>query len=135
MKYLLDSNACIRHLNRRSDAVTRRLLSLSDADIAVCSVVKAELYYGAARSQQPQQTLRRQKAFLSRFTSLPFDDTAADHYARIRADLTKQGTPIGPNDLMIAAIALSNNLILVTHNTSEFGHVAGLQLEDWETDS
>ena len=134
MKYLLDTNTCIRHLNHRSASITRRFHDLSNADIAVCSVVKAELYYGAARSQQPAQTLRKQKAFLSRFVSLPFDDNAATYYGRIRADLAQKGTPIGPNDMMIAAIALSNNLILVTHNSGEFRRVAGLQLEDWETE-
>jgi tRNA(fMet)-specific endonuclease VapC len=65
------------------------------------------------------------------FESLPFDDAAAAVYGRIRADLTVQGTPIGPNDLIIPAIALANNLILVTHNTREFARVAGLVLEDW----
>ena len=66
------------------------------------------------------------------FESLPFDDTAADAYGRIRADLTVRSTPIGPNDLMIAAMALANRLTLVTHNTREFARVTGLRLEGWE---
>jgi tRNA(fMet)-specific endonuclease VapC len=61
-----------------------------------------------------------------------FDDAAAEHYVRIRADLAAKGRPIGPNDLMIAAIALANRFTLVTHNTREFGRVAGLIVEDWE---
>ena len=65
------------------------------------------------------------------FHSYTFDDAAAEVYGHIRADLAVQGTPIGPNDLLIAAIALANNLILVTHNTREFARVAGLALEDW----
>ncbi len=100
------------------------------ADIAFCSVVKAELLYGAYRSARRADNLRLLAILFQQFESLPFDDVAAEHYGRVRADLAAQGTPIGPNDLMIAAIALANNLILVTHNTREFARVAGLTLED-----
>ena len=95
-------------------------------------MVKAELLYGAHRSAQREDNLRLLATLFQQFTSLPFDDTAADAYGRIRADLTRRGTPIGPNDLMIASIALVHHLTLVTHNTREFGRVVGLQLEDWE---
>jgi len=132
MKYLLDTNTCVRYLNGRSQALFDRLDKMSDDEIAVCSVVKAELFFGAMQSHNPAKTLAGQQTFLSRFVSLPFDDMAAEHYGRIRAYLAKQGTPIGPNDLLIAAIALANGLILVTHNTREFGRVTGLQIEDWE---
>jgi tRNA(fMet)-specific endonuclease VapC len=71
----------------------------------MCSVVKAELYFGAMKSQEPQKTLYKQQAFAERFKSLPFDDAAASEYARIRAQLEREGTPIGANDLLIAAIA------------------------------
>jgi tRNA(fMet)-specific endonuclease VapC len=64
---------------------------------------------------------------------VPFDDRAGEEYAKVRADLAAKGTPIGPNDLLIAAIALANGLTLVTHNTTEFSRVLGLRLEDWET--
>ena len=101
-------------------------------EIAICSVVKAELFYGAMRSNNPTVTLARQQQFLSLFISLPFDDFAALIYGRIRSQLAALGTPIGPNDLQIAAIALANNLTLVTHNTREFSRVSGLILEDWE---
>ncbi len=123
MIYLLDTNACIVYLNRPVSGVRRRLQSLSPQDIAVCSVVKAELFYGAMRSNNPTRTLALQEAFLNNFVSLPFDDTAARIYSRIRADLAALGTPIGPYDLQIAAIALANNLTLVTHNTGEFSRV------------
>ena len=66
------------------------------------------------------------------FVSLLFDDRCADHYGRIRNELEPGGTPIGPNDLMIAATATAHDLILVTHNTREFGRVVGLEIEDWE---
>jgi tRNA(fMet)-specific endonuclease VapC len=133
MKYLLDTNTCIRHLNQRSPSITRRLAELSVEDIAVCSVVKAELFAGAAKSQTPAKTLIKQQIFLDRFVSLPFDDKAASVYGTKRAYLEQRGTPIGPVDMFIAAIALANNLILVTHNTAEFSRVPDLKLEDWET--
>lgn len=97
--------------------------------------VKAELYLGAMKSRKPETTLHTQRAFVERFVSLPFDDAAADYYARIRAALEQAGTPVGSNDLLIAAIALANDLILVTHNRREFKRIPGLQVEDWETDS
>ncbi len=132
MTYLLDTNTCIIYLNNRSTSVKEKLESISRQDISVCSVVKAELFYGAMRSNNPSRTLGIQQKFLNQFFSFPFDDSATLIYARIRADLAKKGTPIGPYDLQIAAIALANNLILVTHNTKEFSRVQGLQIEDWE---
>lgn len=132
MIYLLDTNACIVYLNRSMSSVRRRLESLSPQDIAICSVVKAELFYGARRSKNPQRTLALQSTFLNNFVSLPFDDAAATIFSEIRAELAIRGTPIGPYDLQIASIAKVHNLILVTHNTSEFSRVNGLQIEDWE---
>ena len=132
MTYLLDTNTCIRYLNGQSASVLRRLQSLPLTEVAVCSVVKAELYYGAMKSDNPNQTLAKQRMFLDAFASLPFDDRAAELYGRIRADLSRKGTPIGPYDLMIAAIALAHDAILVTHNVREFGRVEGLRFEDWE---
>ncbi|MBG1265675.1 type II toxin-antitoxin system tRNA(fMet)-specific endonuclease VapC [Nostoc sp. WHI] len=132
MRYLLDTNACIVYLNRPMSAVRQRLESLSPADIVVCSIVKAELFYGAMRSNNSIQTLTLQEAFLNNFVSLPFDDRAARIFGTIRAELAAVGTPIGPYDLQIAAIALVNNLTLVTHNTREFNRVSGLVIEDWE---
>jgi tRNA(fMet)-specific endonuclease VapC len=70
--------------------------------------------------------------FVSPFTSLPFDDFCAHAYGQIRAQLEQAGTPIGSNDLMIAAIAVAHGLTLVTHNTREFKRILGLVLEDWE---
>lgn len=132
MRYLLDTNACIVYLNRPMSAVRQRLESLSPADIVVCSIVKAELFYGAMRSNNLTRTLTLQEAFLNNFVSLPFDDLASRIFATIRAELGTLGTPIGPYDLQIAAIAVVNKLILVTHNTREFSRVSGLVIEDWE---
>jgi tRNA(fMet)-specific endonuclease VapC len=130
--YLLDTNVCIRYLNGRAPGVRERLQSLPPAEVVVCSVVKAELFAGAMKSTDPARTLARQLRFLSQFISLPFDDRAAEAYGRIRTQLETAGAPIGPYDLQIAAIAVSSGLILVTHNTREFGRVPDLALEDWE---
>jgi tRNA(fMet)-specific endonuclease VapC len=134
VRYLLDTNACIVYLNQENSGVRRRLASVSRSEVVLCSVVKAELFYGAMRSTSPEQTLARQREFVNAFTSLPFDDFAATSFGIIRTRLESLGTPIGAYDLQIAAIALANNLTLITHNTREFSRVEGLQLEDWEGD-
>lgn len=132
MRYLLDTNTCIRHLNQRSISIIRKMTSLSSSEIAVCSIVKAELFAGSAKNLTPEQSLAKQQAFLNRFVSLPFDDNAATIYGSIRASLEKLGTLIGPLDMMIAAIALTHDVILVTHNTAEFSRITNLKIEDWE---
>lgn len=135
MLYLLDTNVCIRLLNGTSIAVQRRLEATRRSDVVVCSVVKAELFYGAMRSRNSEQTFIRYREFLEPFVSLPFEDEAAIAYGQIRADLAAKGTPIGSNDFQIAAIALANNLTLITHNTAEFSRVDGLSIEDWEVEA
>lgn len=132
MKYLLDTNTCIRYLNRRSPSIIRRLESESPDDIVVCSITRAELIFGALKSNVSARTLEFQRLFLQPLATLPFDDQAALSYGRIRVQLEGAGTPIGPNDLLIAAIALANNVIVVTHNTREFSRVENLSIEDWE---
>ena len=132
MTHLLDTNTCIRYLNGRVVNVRTRLAAMQPETIAVCSIVKAEMYTGARKSHDPARTRAVQDVFLRHFPSLPFNDAAASIYADLRAQLELAGTPIGPYDLQIAAIALANNLTLVTHNTREFSRVPGLRLEDWE---
>lgn len=132
MKYLLDTNVCIDYLRGRAVGVRKRMESFLPGDIVLCSIVKAELFHGAMRSSNPPLALANQQPFLSQFASLPFDDSAAEQYGQVRAVLEKQGALIGPNDLLIASIALANNVTLVTHNTDEFGRVPGLQIEDWQ---
>lgn len=133
MTYLLDTNTCIRYLNERSPALSNRLRQTPESEIVVCSVVKAELFTGAMKSRQPDSTLRKQLAFIERFVSFPFDDVATLTFARIRAALELAGQPIGPNDTMIAAIALTHGLTLVTANLREFARVPGLEMENWES--
>ena len=133
MTWLLDTNACIRYLNGRSPKLRAKFDGTDPAEICVCSVVKAELFFGAATTNDPVKTLANQRLFLARFSSLPFDDSAAEYYGEIRSDLTRRGLMIGPNDMMIAAICRANNVTLVTHNVSEFGRVPDLAIDDWET--
>lgn len=133
MKYLLDANTCIRILNHSDAGVTRRYRTCQPADLALCSVVRAELLYGARRSARVEFNLRRLEIFAAPLQSVPLDDRCAHDYGLIRADLAAQGKPIGANDLMIAAIARAHDLILVTHNTGEFSRVVGLRVEDWES--
>lgn len=132
MSYLLDTNTCIRYLNGQSENTKRRLERLRPDDVVLCSVVKAELLYGAAKSSVGERTLARLNRFFTPFSSLPFDDRSAVVYGALRADLERRGIPIGPNDLMIAAIALASDSILVTHNTREFERISNLNHEDWE---
>ena len=132
MKYLLDRNVCIRYLNGQSHGIRRKLEALSRGQVGLCSVVKAELLYGALKSAQPQRNTERLAHFFTGFPCLSFDEAASEVYPGIRLQLEKAGKPIGPNDLLIAAVALANQLILVTHNTREFGRIEGLVIEDWE---
>lgn len=132
MIYLLDTNVCIHLLNERHPPILQHFRSHTPAEIALCSIVKAELLYGARRSQRVEANLQLLKAFFAPLHSLPFDDQCAEHYGQIHADLLAQGKPIGPNDTLIAAIARAHDATLVTHNTAEFSRVAGLRLEDWE---
>lgn len=132
MKYSLDANTCIRLLNSASEAVLTRFAACQPAQIVVCSIVRAELLYGARRSARVEPNLKRLEHFLAPLRSIAFDDQCAHYYGLVRADLAGQGKPVGANDLLIAAIARAHDLILVTHNTREFSRVVGLRIEDWE---
>ena len=132
MIYLPDTNALIRFLNPGQSPVKDHFLSVNALEIRLCSVVKAELYYGAMKSSRSADNLVLLDEFFANFASLPFDDDAARKYGEVRSVLARQGTPIGPNDLMIAATALVHGAVVVTHNTREFSRVDGLKIDDWE---
>ncbi|WP_459558443.1 type II toxin-antitoxin system VapC family toxin [Lacunimicrobium album] len=134
MKYLFDTNTCIGYLNSSQPNIVRRVESANFSEIVICSVVLAELIFGAERSSPKHRTQNFDniEELRTLFSSLPFDDNAALEYGRIRAHLAALGTPIGPNDLMIASIALANNLTLITPNTAKFSRIPALQLEDWQ---
>ena len=132
MIYLLDTNTCIRYLNGSLLSIRDRIEKNNPNDISICSVVKAELFYGAMKSQNSNKNMIKLKKFFDRFFSFSFDDEASRVYGNIRSKLERAGTPIGPNDLMIASVAISNHLTLVSHNVREFERVKDLLLEDWE---
>lgn len=132
MIYLLDTNVCIHLINKRHDVILQHLRQHAPTDIALCSVVKAELLYGARRSQRAEANLQLLKTFFAPLQNLPFDDDCAEHYGQIHADLLTLGKPIGPNDTLIAAIARAHDATLITHNTAELSRVAGLRIADWE---
>jgi Predicted nucleic acid-binding protein, contains PIN domain len=135
MSHILDSNSFIHHLRfGPASNVTKCMLAAPPGSIYLCSVVLGELLYGALHSGQVHQAanLALVTSLRQQFVSLPFDDRAAEEYGKVRQHLAAQGMPIGPNDLMIAAIALANQMTLVTHNTNEFSRVPGLQIEDWQ---
>lgn len=132
MRYLLDANACIRILNNSSSNLVERLRRHQPSEIIVCSIVRAELIYGARKSSRVSENLELLARFFEPLGSLPFDDESAEHYGIIRTELERAGTPIGPNDLLIAATARAHGLVLVSHNLKEFRRVNGLKIEDWE---
>ncbi len=100
--------------------------------MVLCSVVKAELELGAIKGRYERRSIELMEEFIGSFHSFPFDDSCAKTYATIRSGLERLGMPIGANDLLIAAIAISNNLTLVTANVDEFSRIGGLRLENWE---
>jgi tRNA(fMet)-specific endonuclease VapC len=130
--WLPDTNAWIALINPRPSPVKQQFESRTPDRIFLCDIVQAELYYGAFRSARREDNLKLLQQLFSTFVSLPFDSNAARICGEIRAILATAGTPIGPYDLQIAAIALTRGLTLVTHNTSEFVRVPGLTTEDWE---
>lgn len=129
---LLDTNTCVHILKDSHAGLVERFRTQNPLALNICSIVKSELIYGAWHSQRIEANLQALERFWKPFTSLPFDDHCAEVAGRVRAGLRAQGTPIGANDLLIAATALAHDAVLVTHNTREFARVPGLRLEDWE---
>jgi tRNA(fMet)-specific endonuclease VapC len=135
LSYLLDTNTWIAWLRWQNAGVLQQLKQTPPHEILLCSIVLGELWYGAERSAP---TRRVSNIFIvdslrAKYRSLALDDAAAREYARIRAELAQQGKLIGPNDMLIAAIAVANAVTLVSNNTSEFGRVSGLKVIDWQT--
>ncbi|WP_434310847.1 type II toxin-antitoxin system tRNA(fMet)-specific endonuclease VapC [Hominifimenecus sp. rT4P-3] len=134
MKYMLDTNICIYAIKQKPQAVIQKIMAYHPQDLCISSITFAELMHGVWKSQAVEKNRLAISLFLSPITVLDFDSYAAEEYGKIRADLEKKGTPIGPMDLLIASHARSKNLILVTNNTREFARVVGLTVEDWTTE-
>ncbi|MBP5264784.1 MAG: type II toxin-antitoxin system VapC family toxin [Lachnospiraceae bacterium] len=130
IKYMLDTNTCIFAI-KKNQHVLERILSSSEGELCISSITYAELSHGVEKSSCPEKNRLALILFLTAIQVLPFDAEAAEEYGTIRASLEKQGTPIGPMDLLIAAHAKARGLVVVTNNVREFSRVNNLQLEDW----
>lgn len=130
LRYMLDTNICIEVLNRRTPELLARFNQFAD-ELAISTIVLAELHFGAEKSLRPAMNLQAIESFAARLNVLPFSAKAASHFGAIRADLQRAGTPIGIQDTFIAAHARAEALIVVTNDRREFDRVPGLQVEDW----
>lgn len=131
MKYMLDTNICIYLIKGIMLRVLEKFAAFNRADVCISSIVLAELEFGACKSANPQKNRSAYQTFLKGIKILPFDRAAAIEYGDIKAELERRGTPIGANDLLIAAHAKSLSLPLVTNNIKEFERVDGLKVETW----
>lgn len=130
LRYLLDTNVCVRVLRDRPQKVRERF-NLEADGLCISTIVLTELLHGAAKSARPEHNRREVEGFAARLEVLPYDEPAAHHAADIRAVLEARGTPIGAFDVLIAGHARSRGLSVVTGNLAEFGRVEGLRCEDW----
>jgi tRNA(fMet)-specific endonuclease VapC len=124
MKYVLDTNTLI-YFFKGIGNIQSRLLNLPPNEIGV------ELEVGIAKSSSPRKRISQLKDFTELVNVISFGMAEAKAAAQIRAKLEKKGIPIGPYDILIAACAKANSLILVSHNIKEFKRIDGLRLEDW----
>lgn len=130
MRYLLDTNAVIILLNDARSKLAVRVRREKPVDIVMSAIVAHELFYGAFKSQRVTKNLALLDAL--QFAIVEFDKEDARRAGELRAILAAEGAPIGPYDALVAGQAMARNLILVTHNASEFERVPGLRIEDWQ---
>lgn len=133
MKYLLDTNICIAMIRNKPADLIKKLTSHRPGDVGVSVITVAELVHGAQKSAQPEQNMMALDQFLLPLDVADFDQSTAVAYGQIRAYLEKKGMLIGSMDMLIAAHALSLDVVLVTNNTREFKRVPNLKIEDWLT--
>lgn len=129
--FYLDTNTCIYFLNGTYDSIKEKILETSPSEIAIPSVVKAELLFGAYKSKRKKENIEKIEQFLEPFEIVPFDEVMTYVYADIRYNMEAKGTLIGPNDLFIAAIVKFHEGILITNNEKEFKMIEGLKVENW----
>lgn len=131
MKYLLDTNICIYIIKKKPESIIKIFSKIKLGDVAISAITIAELYFGLAKSSKPNENTIALQEFLQPLVTLDFNSDDAVVYGRIRAELEANGQMIGAMDLLIAAIALSRELILVTNNEKEFSRINDLKLENW----
>lgn len=132
--FLIDTNILIYAMSGRYPKIEARLKEIPPELIYVSAITIMELEYGAAKSHWREQTREKMRDFLGAYEKIPFTDTEAEECGYLRALLEKEGTSIGAYDILIAAQAKMNNLVLITHNLKEFHRVPGLKIEDWISD-
>lgn len=130
MKYMLDTNICI-YAMKKNMPLLQKLLAKDPADMCISSIALSELLFGIEKSKKKESNKQILLSFLSNLTILNYDENAALEYATLRNNLENSGTPIGAMDMLIAAHALSKNLVLITNNEKEFQRVQGLKIENW----
>lgn len=130
LRYMLDTNLCIRVLRDRPPSIRERFNAEADG-LCTSTIVLYELLYGAAKSDRPLESRREVERFANRLDVLLFDADAAAHAGDIRVNLERKGMTIGSYDLQIAGHARSRGLVVVTGNLREFNRVDGLRSEDW----
>lgn len=133
LRYLLDTDLCVRVIRERP-AVLRKRFEDERGGLAISTIVLTELLVGAARSMWPERNRDLVERLIARLEILPFDVSAADHAADIRAELERRGRKIGPHDSLIAGHARSRGLTVVTGNPREFTRIDGLRCENWLPD-
>ena len=131
MRYLLDTNICIYVIKHKPEKVFQKLQTIHPEDVCISSVTYAELVHGVEKSIAVEKNRLALSMLLANMEILDFDVDAADCYGKIRAGLEKNGTPIGPLDMMIAGHAQSLGYTIVTNNVKEFSRVAALKIENW----
>ena len=131
MTYMLDTNICIYAIKNKPEQVLEKLKQNLSNRICISAITLAELQHGVEKSMNPEKNSMALLQFLSILDILPFDDLAAVEYGKICAYLQKRGTPIGTIDMLIAAHAKTENLIIVTNNVREFERVPDLKIENW----
>jgi tRNA(fMet)-specific endonuclease VapC len=132
-QFLLDTNACIDYLKNGNKSLVKSKLDETELSaVFLCSIVTAELLVGSEKLRRLLRPDPSIEEFIRVFRSLPFDEKSAKTFAIIRDTLESQGIRKGVYDMMIAAIAVANNMTLVTHNTKDFEVVPGLIFEDWQ---
>ena len=131
MNYLIDTNICIYVMNKIPFEVIDKFKNTEIGQIGISSITVSELNYGVAKSKRQKQNAQRLEEFLTPFEILPYDETVSEYYGIIRYQLESEGKVIGPLDMLIAAHALSKDLILVTNNEKEFLRIKSLKVENW----
>lgn len=129
--YMLDTNICIYAIKNKPEQVLQRIKRNVQKGLCISVITLAELEHGVQKSLYPEKNEVALIQFLAILEVLPFNDLAAVEYGKICAYLQKQGTPIGTMDMLIAAHAKAEKVVLVTNNTREFERVPGLKFENW----